>query len=45
MSDTRWFDRQEILLDLENKSDVLSIPGPIDIAHHLIKTRTTRKQY
>ena len=37
MSDVRWFRREEVLLALEGKSDVLMLPGPIAIAHHLIK--------
>ena len=37
MTDVQWFDRAEVLLALEGKSDVLAVPGPIAIAHHLIK--------
>ena len=37
MTDVQWFDRDEVLLALEGKSDVLAVPGPIAIAHHLIK--------
>ena len=37
MTDVRWFDRAEVLLALEGKSDVLAVPSPIAIAHHLIK--------
>ena len=37
MTDVQWFDRAEVLLALEGKSDVLALPGPIAIAHHLIK--------
>ncbi|CAI8051528.1 NAD-capped RNA hydrolase NUDT12 [Geodia barretti] len=33
----RWFDRSEVLLALEEKSEKLRLPGPIAIAHHLIK--------
>ena len=38
MSDVQWFDRDEVLLALEGKSEKLMVPGPIAIAHHLIKT-------
>ena len=37
MTDVQWFDRDEVLLALEGKSDVLAVPSPIAIAHHLIK--------
>ena len=37
MTDVQWFTREEVLLALEGKSDVLAVPGPIAIAHHLIK--------
>ena len=37
MSDVRWFTRDEVKLALEDKLDGVSIPGPIAIAHHLIK--------
>ena len=37
MTDVQWFDRAEVLLALKGKSDVLAVPGPIAIAHHLIK--------
>ena len=36
MADVRWFDRSEVLLALDDKSDVLAIPGSIAIAYHLI---------
>ena len=45
MSDVRWFDRQEVLLALEEKSDVLSVPGPVAIAHHLIKAWATGERF
>ena len=45
MSDVHWFDRQEVLLALEEKSERLSVPGPIAIAHHLIKAWATREQF
>lgn len=37
MTSVRWFHRDETLLALEGKSDKLTVPGPIAIAHHLIK--------
>ena len=37
MTDVQWFDRSEVLLALEDKSEKLRLPGPIAIAHHLIK--------
>ena len=37
MTDVRWFSRSEVQLALEGKSRKLQIPGPIAIAHHLIK--------
>ena len=45
MSDVHWFERREVLLALDGKSDVLSVPGPIAIAHHLIKAWATREQF
>ena len=41
MTDVQWFDRDEVLLALEGKSDVLAVPSPIAIAHHLIKSWAT----
>ncbi|MCH7706337.1 MAG: NADH pyrophosphatase, partial [Chloroflexi bacterium] len=41
MTDVRWFQRDEVLLALEGKSDLLVVPGPIAIAHHLIKAWAT----
>jgi NAD+ diphosphatase len=37
MADVRWFDREEVLLALEERSDVLAVPGPLAIAYHLIR--------
>ena len=37
MTDVRWFDRAEVLVALAGKNDNLRVPGPIAIAHHLIK--------
>jgi NAD+ diphosphatase len=33
-----WFDRDEARAALEGRSAVLEVPGPIAIAHHLIRT-------
>jgi NAD+ diphosphatase len=41
MTDVRWFHRDEVLLALDGKSAELTIPGPIAIAHHLIKAWAT----
>ena len=41
MADVRWFEREEVLLALEGTSDNLMLPGPIAIAHHLIKAWAT----
>lgn len=37
MADVRWFDRADVQLALQGKSPHLNLPGPIAIAHHLIK--------
>ncbi len=37
MTDVQWFERSEVLLALEGKSERLTVPAPIAIAHHLIK--------
>ena len=37
MSDVRWFTKEDIKLALKDKLDDVNIPGPIAIAHHLIK--------
>lgn len=37
MVDVRWFQRNEVLRALEGTSELLVVPGPIAIAHHLIK--------
>ncbi|MCZ6538671.1 MAG: NAD(+) diphosphatase [Chloroflexi bacterium] len=37
MSDVRWFTKDEIKLALEDRLEGVNIPGPIAIAHHLIK--------
>ena len=37
MSDVRWFTKDEVKLALEDKLEGVNIPGPIAIAHHLIR--------
>ena len=37
MSDVRWFTKEDVKLAREDKLDGVNIPGPIAIAHHLIK--------
>ena len=40
LADVRWFDRAHVKKVLEAKDEVdedLQLPGPIAIAHHLIK--------
>ena len=37
MEDVRWFTRQEVRLALNGRNPDLLLPGPIAIAHHLIK--------
>jgi NAD+ diphosphatase len=41
MADVRWFQRDEVFLALDGKSDLLVVPGPIAIAHHIIKAWAT----
>ena len=41
MTDVQWFSRDEVLLALEERSEVLAIPGPTAIAHHLIRAWAT----
>jgi len=38
MTDVKWFGRQEVLQALAGKNESLLLPGPVAIAHHLIKT-------
>ena len=38
MTDVQWFSRSEVLLALEGKSERLTVPQPLAIAHHLIKS-------
>ncbi len=37
MEDVRWFQKEEVKLALEERNPRLMLPGPIAIAHHLIK--------
>ena len=41
MTDVQWFSREEVLLALEDRSEMLAIPGPTAIAHHLIRSWAT----
>ena len=41
MSDVRWFTRDEVKLALKDRLEGVNIPGPIAIAHHLIKAWAT----
>ena len=41
MADVRWFQREEVLLALGGAYEDLVVPGPIAIAHHLIKAWAT----
>ena len=45
MCDVHWFERREVLLALEGRSERLTLPGPIAIAHHLIKAWATRERF
>ncbi len=38
MADVQWFTREEVRLALDERSEILAIPGPTAIAHHLIRT-------
>ncbi len=44
MTDVQWFSRSEVLLALEGKSELLTVPQPLAIAHHLIKAWATEDQ-
>jgi NAD+ diphosphatase len=37
MSDVRWYTRDEVSAALRNENPALKVPGPVAIAHHLIK--------
>ena len=41
MAAVSWFDREEVLLALDGKSEILAVPGRIAIAYHLIKDWAT----
>jgi NAD+ diphosphatase len=41
MSDVRWYTQPEVYAALENRNPGLKVPGPIAIAHHLIKAWAT----
>ena len=43
MSDVRWFHRDEVLKALTGASDKLVVPGPMAIAHHIIKAWATKE--
>lgn len=38
MTDVRWFSRDEVTRSLQKQNKDLRLPGPIAIAHHLIKS-------
>ena len=38
MADVQWFSREEVRLALRDKSELLAVPGPTAIAHHLIRS-------
>jgi NAD+ diphosphatase len=38
MADVRWFGRDDVRAALEQRHPTLRVPGPIAIAHHLIKS-------
>jgi NAD+ diphosphatase len=38
MHDVRWFDRDEVRAALAGDHESLKLPGPIAIAHHLIRS-------
>lgn len=38
MADVQWFSRDEVLLALEERSEILAVPGPTAIAYHLIRS-------
>ena len=43
MSDVRWFHRDEVLKALTGASERLVVPGPMAIAHHIIKAWATKE--
>ncbi len=42
MIDVRWFDRDDVIDALEGRSATLTVPQPLAIAHHLIRTWARR---
>ena len=38
MADVRWFTRDDVIESLGGVTDGLTLPGPLAIAHHLIKS-------
>jgi NAD+ diphosphatase len=43
MQDVRWFHRDEVIKSLDGVNSALTLPGPIAIAHHLIKSWVEHK--
>ncbi len=43
MSDVRWFHRDEVLKALAGTSEKLVVPGPMAIAHHIIRAWATNE--
>lgn len=41
IADARWFERDEVLAALDGRSETLALPGPLAIAHHLIRSWAT----
>ncbi|MBI2965541.1 MAG: NADH pyrophosphatase, partial [Chloroflexi bacterium] len=41
MTDVRWYSREDALAALNGNHPSLKVPGPIAIAHHLIKAWAT----
>jgi NAD+ diphosphatase len=37
LADARWFSREEVRRAVESPSETLTLPGPIAIAHHLLR--------
>ena len=43
MSDIRWFERDEVLKALDGRSENLVVPGPMAIAHQIIRAWATNE--
>ena len=43
MSDIRWFERDEVLKALDGRSEKLLVPGPMAIAHQIIRAWATNE--